>query len=55
LLQIQKELENLKRAKLPSFLQKAEVEAQQIRNGTIKRDVPAFLRSPEVPKNEPVS
>ena len=28
---------------------------QQIRAGSIKRDVPAFLHSPVVPKNEPVS
>ena len=52
---MQQKSENIKRPKLPSFLQKAEVEAQQIRAGSIKRDVPAFLHSPVVPKNEPVS
>jgi hypothetical protein len=52
---MQQKPENTKRPKLPSFLQKGEVVAQQIRTGSIKRDVPAFLHSPVVPKNEPVS
>ena len=32
---------------------KKEEEAQQNREGSVKRDVPAFLRSPVVPKIEP--
>ena len=36
-------------------MQKKEDEAQQIRTGSVKREVPAFIRSPIVAKFEPVS
>ena len=50
LAEIQQKSEKPKRTKMPSFLQQKEEEAQQIRTGSVKRDVPAFLRSPVVSK-----